>query len=107
MIRHWPGLVMVACVVGVIYQLIVIAVYPEVTFILPEPQVAHAYSMHDAFDLQTTFGELGVDTSQTTHESHYHVKYECPRWKTVTVETHDSVRDWKRWLHSMGFATNH
>lgn len=107
MLRHWPAFAMFFATAALILRLVTIFLFPEVTFILPSPQVTHAYSLGEAFRLESTFMQLGVTSSVAPHESHYHVTYECPRWTTVTVQSHEHVLTWKRWLHAMGFATNH
>lgn len=75
-------------------------------------RLAKAKTMH--FEDQATADKhfqvvqkLGCVVSQDAHGGHIDVRYSCPDWKSLTVESHSLAHQWQEWLKKSGFETLH
>lgn len=51
--------------------------------------------------------KLGCEVKKDDHGSHIDVTYRCPKWQEIALKTHDSARQWEKWLKASGFETKH
>ncbi len=69
-----------------------------------------AKHIHDAKKAKTIAGtlkKLGCEVQQNSHDGHFDVKYRCPKWQTLELETHKEANRWEKWFKDYGFKTEH
>ncbi len=54
-----------------------------------------------------TLKKLGCDAHASAHGGHIDVRYRCPAWRSLAVETDAGAHRWERWLRACGFETAH
>jgi hypothetical protein len=66
--------------------------------------------IHDAKKAETiaeTLTKLGCELTKDAHNGHIDVKYRCPEWRELKLDTHDEAHKWEKWLKEYGFTTEH
>jgi len=66
--------------------------------------------MHDtakAEKISETLKKLGCEVQKVAHNDHFDVKYRCPEWRQIKVDTHDEAIRWERWFKEFYFESEH
>ena len=95
------------CASGVITTNLLGAAPAVVNFRLPNWKSAH---FDDAKSAQTnfkTFQQIGCEVEQDQHGGHFDVRYRCPTWRGISLNSHGEAHRWERWLNASGFETSH
>ncbi len=52
-----------------------------------------------------TLQKIGCEVTQSQHGNHTDIKYHCPEWKSLSVETNQQLDQWYSWLNNKGMET--
>jgi predicted secreted Zn-dependent protease len=66
--------------------------------------------LHDAAKAQKimdTLTKLGCEMEKSDHNGHIDVKYRCPEWKQLDLDSHEEAHKWETWLKQFKFETEH
>jgi len=86
----------------------VVAASPEViNFRLPQWKSAHFDDATSAQANFKTFKQIGCEVEQGQHGDHFDIRYRCPTWRSISLNSHDEAHRWERWLKASGFETSH
>lgn len=69
-----------------------------------------AQHIHDAKKAETIFQtlkKLGCELKKEQHNGHIDVKYRCPEWRQLKLDTHEDAHKWEKWLKEYKFTTEH
>lgn len=69
-----------------------------------------AKHIHDAKKAETIAGtlkKLGCELKRYQHNGHIDVKYRCPKWRELRLDSHADALQWEKWLKEFEFKTEH
>ena len=69
-----------------------------------------AKHIHDAKKAETiaaTLKKLGCELQKGQHNGHIDVKYRCPKWRELKLDSHEDAHKWEKWLKEFEFKTEH
>ncbi|TWT83892.1 hypothetical protein CA13_53660 [Planctomycetes bacterium CA13] len=78
-----------------------------VRYQLTEWKAKHIHDEKKADTISKTLKKLGCELEKHQHDGHIDVKYRCPKWHELKLETHDEAHKWEAWLKEYGFKTEH
>lgn len=70
-------------------------------------QAKHIHDAKKAKTIAATLTKLGCEVKQEQHNGHLDVKYRCPKWKQMELESHEKAHQWEKWFKEYGFQTEH
>jgi hypothetical protein len=68
---------------------------------------AHFDEVEQANTFVSTLKKLECESEMHDHNGHTDVRYRCPKWKQISLKTHDEAHKWEHWLKARGFETKH
>jgi hypothetical protein len=78
-----------------------------VQFRLTNWKTAHFNDAKKAQSHSATLKQIGCEVKQHAHGSHHDVSYRCPKWRSISLKSHNQAHQWEGWLKSKGFETAH
>lgn len=78
-----------------------------VRYQLTEWKAKHIHDAKKADTISTTLKKLGCELKKGQHDGHIDVKYRCPKWRQLDLDSHDEAHKWEKWLKEYGFKTQH
>ncbi|TWU39640.1 hypothetical protein [Novipirellula artificiosorum] len=78
-----------------------------VRYQLTEWKAKHIHDEKKADTIAKTLKKLGCELKREEHSGHIDVKYRCPKWHELKLDTHDEAHKWETWLKEYGFKTEH
>ncbi|QDT03118.1 hypothetical protein K227x_14990 [Rubripirellula lacrimiformis] len=72
-----------------------------------EWKAKHIHDAKKADTISATLKKLGCELKQDQHNGHIDVKYRCPDWRELKLDSHDEAHKWEKWLKEYGFTTEH
>ncbi len=78
-----------------------------VRYQLKDWKAKHIHDDKKAETIAETLGKLGCEIKKDAHNGHIDVKYRCPEWRELKLDTHDEAHKWEKWLKEYGFTTEH
>lgn len=78
-----------------------------VQFRLTDWKTAHFNDANKAQSNSATLKQIGCEVKQHAHGSHHDVSYRCPKWRSISLKSHNQAHQWEGWLKSKGFETAH
>ena len=78
-----------------------------VRYQLTEWKAKHIHDTKSADTISKTLKKLGCELKQEQHNGHIDVKYRCPKWKELKLDTHAEAHKWEKWLKEYNFTTEH
>ena len=79
----------------------------DVLYRLETWKAKHIHGADKAETIAKTLTKLGCEVQRNDHDGHYDVKYRCPKWKKLSLKTHEEAHKWESWLKEYGFQTQH
>lgn len=70
-------------------------------------QAKHIHGDKKAKTIAATLKKLGCEVEQAQHNGHIDVKYRCPKWRQMELDTHEDAHKWEKWFKEYGFQTEH
>ena len=67
----------------------------------------HIHKVGDAQKITKTLKSLGCEVKEEKHNRHIDLKYRCPKWRQLSLESHAEAHKWEKWLKGYGFKTQH
>lgn len=77
----------------------------QISFRLAEWKTMHVNGQAEATRTSDTLKQIGCEVVQSQHEEHFDVKFRCPTWKTMSLDTDQQVNQWLNWLVENGLDT--
>lgn len=65
----------------------------------------HIHEVAKADQLTDTLKKLGCEVQKAEHNGHIDVKYRCPQWRQISLESEDEAARWEKWLKQNLFQT--
>ncbi len=78
-----------------------------VQYRLVEWKTAHFEEAAKADAHLVTLKNLGCEAQAGDHGGHIDVRYRCPAWRSLAVQTDAGAHRWEKWLRACGFETAH
>lgn len=78
-----------------------------VRYQLKDWKAKHIHDEKKAETIAETLTKLGCELKKEAHNGHIDVKYRCPEWRELKLDTHDEAHKWEKWLKEYGFTTEH
>lgn len=75
------------------------------SFQLADWKTVHAKDQAHAKQTVDTLAGLGIECTQHAHEDHFDVRFRCPAWKTIKVDTGQQLDQWQQYLDMIGLDT--
>ncbi|MGB7324612.1 MAG: hypothetical protein WBD31_07060 [Rubripirellula sp.] len=72
-----------------------------------EWKAKHIHDNKKADTISATLKKLGCELQKGQHDGHIDVKYRCPEWRELKLDSHDDAHKWEKWLKEYGFKTEH
>ncbi|TWU59268.1 hypothetical protein Poly51_20550 [Rubripirellula tenax] len=72
-----------------------------------EWKAKHIHDEKKADTISATLKKLGCEMKKDQHDGHIDVKYRCPEWRELKLDSHDEAHKWEKWLKEYGFQTEH
>ncbi|TWT52784.1 hypothetical protein Pla22_04110 [Rubripirellula amarantea] len=70
-------------------------------------QAKHIHDDAKAKTISETLSKLGCEVKKAAHNGHVDVKYRCPEWRQMELDTHEEAHKWEKWFKEYGFQTEH
>lgn len=67
----------------------------------------HIHDTQKAGTIAGTLQKLGCELKRDQHDGHIDVKYRCPQWRELKLNSHADAHKWEKWLKEYGFSTEH
>ncbi len=67
----------------------------------------HLHDSAKADKIADTLKKLGCDVEKADHNGHIDVKYRCPQWRQISLDSHEEAGRWVRWFKTYHFQTEH
>jgi hypothetical protein len=67
----------------------------------------HIHDAKKAVVITKTLKKLGCEIKQEAHNGHIDVKYRCPKWRQLELDSHSEASKWEKWLKEYHFKTEH
>lgn len=78
-----------------------------VRYQLTDWKAKHIHDSKKADTISKTLKTLGCELKQEKHNGHIDVKYRCPKWRVLKLDSHDEAHKWEKWLKEYNFKTEH
>jgi hypothetical protein len=78
-----------------------------VRYQLPLWKVKHLHDTTKADTISTTLKKLGCELKQEKHDGHIDLRYRCPEWRELKLDSHAEADKWEKWLKEFDFKTEH
>ncbi len=78
-----------------------------VRYQLTEWKAKHIHDAKKADTIAKTLKKLGCELKKEQHNGHIDVKYRCPKWHELKLDSHDDAHKWEKWLKEYEFKTEH
>jgi len=78
-----------------------------VRYQLTEWKAKHIHDAKKAETIAATLKKLGCELKKDQHNGHIDVKYRCPKWRELKLDSHDDAHKWEKWLKEYQFKTEH
>ncbi len=72
-----------------------------------EWKAKHIHDVKKADTIMATLKKLGCEVEKGQHDGHIDVKYRCPEWRELKLDSHEDAHKWEKWLKEYGFKTEH
>jgi len=66
----------------------------------------HLHDTAKADKIADVLKKLGCEVEKADHNGHIDVKYRCPQWRQISVESADEAARWQRWFKEYYFQTD-
>lgn len=76
-----------------------------VNFRQPEWQNFNARDQRQAQHTIETLQSIGIDATSAEAEGHFEVRFQCPNWKSIKVDTNQQLVQWQQYLDLIGIDT--
>ncbi len=70
-------------------------------------KVKHIHDSKKADVIAVTLKKLGCDLKKEHHNGHIDIKYRCPKWRQLDLDSHSEAHKWEKWLKEYHFKTEH
>ncbi len=67
----------------------------------------HLHDVAKAEKIADSLKKLGCEVEKADHNGHIDVKYRCPQWRQITLDSHEEAVRWQRWFKEYSFQTEH
>jgi hypothetical protein len=78
-----------------------------VRYRLTEWKRQHLHDAAKATKITETLTKLGCEVQKENHNGHIDLKYRCPEWKQLKLNSHADAHKWEAWLKEFKFETEH
>ncbi|GAA4464317.1 hypothetical protein [Novipirellula rosea] len=78
-----------------------------VRYQLKDWKAKHIHDTKKADTIAKTLKKLGCEVKTDQHNGHLDVKYRCPEWHELKLDSHDDAHKWEKWLKEFHFTTEH
>ena len=78
-----------------------------VRYQLKDWKAKHIHDDKKADTIHQTLKKLGCETKKAEHNGHIDVRYRCPEWGQLELDSHEEAHKWEKWLKEYGFKTEH
>ena len=78
-----------------------------VRYQLSDWKAKHIHDAKKADTIAKTLKKLGCELKKDQHNGHIDVKYRCPKWRQLSLDSHADAHKWEKWLKEFGFKTQH
>ena len=78
-----------------------------VRYQLKDWKAKHIHDAKKAVTISTTLKRLGCELQQSQHNGHIDLKYRCPKWRQLKLDSHEEAHKWEKWLKEFEFKTEH
>ncbi len=78
-----------------------------VRYQLKDWKAKHIHDVKKADAIATTLKKLGCELQKHQHNGHIDVKYRCPKWRELKLNSHEDAHKWEMWLKEFQFRTEH
>lgn len=65
----------------------------------------HIHDTAKAEQLADVFKKLGCEVEKADHNGHIDIKYRCPQWRQITIDSSEEAVRWEKWLKQNLFQT--
>ena len=77
----------------------------KIGFRAPAWKTLHIHNATEAAKTLEVLQRLGCQAAQNEHNGHTDVRYICPKWKTLSVDSDAELAQWQKWLTGKGLET--
>lgn len=67
----------------------------------------HVHDVKKAEVIAKTLKQLGCEVKKEQHNGHLDIKYRCPKWRQLDLDSHAEAHKWEKWLKEYHFKTEH
>lgn len=78
-----------------------------VRYRLKDWQAKHIHDTKKADTIAGTLSKLGCQVKRASHGGHVDVRYRCPKWRQLKLDSHAQAHKWEKWLKEYKFQTEH
>ena len=78
-----------------------------VRYQLTQWKAKHIHNAANAETIAKTLKKLGCELKKEQHNGHIDVKYRCPKWHEMKLNSHEEAHKWEKWLKEYNFKTEH
>ena len=78
-----------------------------VRYQLSDWKAQHIHDAKKADTIAATLQKLGCELRKEQHNGHIDVKYRCPKWRQLKLNSHAEAHKWEKWLKEYHFKTEH
>lgn len=78
-----------------------------VRYQLEDWKAKHIHDAKKAKTIAATLKRLGCEMKQAQHNGHIDVRYRCPKWRQLELDSHEEAHKWEKWLKEYEFKTEH
>jgi hypothetical protein len=74
-------------------------------FRLADWKTSHFHDAAAADQTEQTLKKIGCETERQNHDGHIDLRFRCPTWKQLTVESDEQLVQWHQWLGNLEMLT--
>jgi len=78
-----------------------------VRYHLKDWKAKHIHDSKKADAIASTLKKLGCETKRHQHNGHIDIRYRCPQWRQLKLDSHAEAHKWEKWLKEFHFQTQH
>ncbi len=78
-----------------------------VRYQLTDWKAKHIHDAKKAETIYATLKKLGCELQKDQHNGHIDVRYRCPKWRELKLDSHEDAHKWENWLKEFQFKTEH
>lgn len=78
-----------------------------VRYQLQDWKAKHVHDASKADTIVKTLTKLGCEVKKAQHSGHVDVRYRCPQWRQLRLDSHAQAHQWEKWLKEFSFVTIH